>query len=358
MADRGWGTSGGVLKEQAQRAWLPALVPWRSVLIPVLACALAPMPVYGRPQPESDIPAPQDQAQGTAPQPPAPPAAAAPATEPPGHHHHHKPPESVATEEEGITVTTRRLAPDPLRGMNAASFGVINKVDEAVLAPVAHAYERNVPEPARDGLHNALRNLREPVIAANFLLQHRIGKTGQTLARFVINSTVGLAGLFDVARRKPFHMPWRENGFADTMGFYGVGPGPYLFLPLIGSTTVRDLAGRVADRAVLPIALGSRVIPTAAAVPMLAISVLDKRVENDERITNQRTQAARGGDLYAIVRDDYLRRRKAEIDGLHSHRAPRVEKEEEAPQPAATPPPAPAQSPPAGATPAGADTSL
>ncbi|MFX6258432.1 MlaA family lipoprotein, partial [Acinetobacter baumannii] len=88
------------------------------------------------------------------------------------------------------------------------------------------------PVPVRSGIRNFLYNLREPIVFVNFLLQHKAGKAAETLGRFVVNSTVGVGGLFDMAKRRPIHLPRRPNGFADTLGFYGVKPGPFLFLPL------------------------------------------------------------------------------------------------------------------------------
>src|SRR3546814_84941 len=126
---------------------------------------------------------------------------------------------------------------------NIKSYRVIQSVDKALVAPVATGYQRVLPEPVRDGLGNALRNISEPVNFLNFLLQFKIGKAAETLGRFVVNTTFGVGGLVDVAKTKPFNLPYRRNGFANTLGFYGVEPGPYFYLPLVGPTTLRDMAG-------------------------------------------------------------------------------------------------------------------
>ncbi|MCE3590054.1 VacJ family lipoprotein, partial [Escherichia coli] len=102
------------------------------------------------------------------------------------------------------------------------------------------------------GIRNFFNNLSEPVSFLNFMLQIKPGRAAETVARFAVNTTVGVGGVIDVARRKPFRRPRRPNGFANTLGFYGVKPGPFLFLPLIGPTTVRDLVGLSIDRMVLP----------------------------------------------------------------------------------------------------------
>src|SRR3546814_4173394 len=91
----------------------------------------------------------------------------------------------------------------------------------------------------------------------NFLLQFKIGKAAETLGRFVVNTTFGVGGLVDVAKTKPFNLPYRRNGFANTLGFYGVEPGPYFYLPLVGPTTLRDMAGNGIALLVLPTTVGA-----------------------------------------------------------------------------------------------------
>jgi len=231
-------------------------------------------------------------------------------------------PEPIVIEEPGITVTGAPFRPtrDPLAGVNMASFAVTQAIDRAVIEPMAKGYEKTIPEPARDGLHNALVNLREPMVAVNFLLQHKVGQAGHTLARFAVNSTVGLLGIFDVARHKPFHLAHRENGVANTLGFYGVGPGPFMFLPLFGATTLRDLVGRVADRAAVPLLIGRVSVPVAVTAPLAVVGVLDHRVRNAERIDHLRDEP----DEYRATREEYMARRRAEIDALrHPDRVPK-----------------------------------
>jgi phospholipid-binding lipoprotein MlaA len=141
-----------------------------------------------------------------------------------------------------------------------ASFAVTQALDSAVLEPFSKGYEAVVPSPVRDGIHNVLYNLREPVIAANYLMQHKIGKTGETIARFVINSTIGLAGIFDMAKRKPFKLGYHENGFADTLGFMAWVTGR-IFYALVRFNDLARSCGADCDRAALPTAIGGNVIP-------------------------------------------------------------------------------------------------
>lgn len=205
---------------------------------------------------------------------------------------------------------------DPVEQLNEVSFVAVQAVDELLVAPTAHLYHAGFPEPIRDGLHNALDNLDEPIVFLNFVLQLKPGKAIETLGRFAINSTIGVAGLFDMARRRPFNLPRRSNGLADTLGYYGVGPGPYLFLPIIGSTTLRDLLARPFDLMILP-AIAPR--PFANAGVSLGkgiLSALDERDQEDVKLTRMREAK----DPYVAHREEYLARRKAEIEVLKGQR--------------------------------------
>ena len=216
-----------------------------------------------------------------------------------------------------IVITGRKRDPgDPLARINAQSFAITQAIDEAVIEPTATAYEKAVPEPVRNGLRNFANNLHEPAVFVNFILQLKIGKAAETLGRFAINTTVGVGGLFDVAKRKPINLPRRRNGFADTLGCYGVPPGPFLFLPLIGPTTVRDLIGGSVDGFVIPLPLpgpaARQLRQPTVALARSAARELDKRVEFDEEITDIR----KSEDPYVASRTYYLRKRQAEIESL------------------------------------------
>ncbi len=214
-----------------------------------------------------------------------------------------------------IVVSGELKAPpgDPLARANAISYEVLQNVDDKFVAPVAGAYEKNVPRPARMALRNFVRNVREPVGALAFLLQFKPGKAVETMARFGINTTVGLAGTIDVARSKPFKLPYRQNGLANVLGYYGVGPGPYLFLPIVGPTTVRDLFGLVADRLVVPLAVGSPFNQPYYAIPVNTLDALDYRNTADEDFKRLRN----ADDPYSSYRRVYLQSRIDQIEALH-----------------------------------------
>lgn len=231
------------------------------------------------------------------------------------------PPPPAASQDavQDIVVTGEKGAPpgDPLEQLNAKSFEAVQSVDKAVVEPVAKAYNKGLPRPVRKGLRNFFSNIGEPIVAAAYLLQFKPGKAAETVGRFGINSTLGLLGLFDVARRKPFHLPHRDNGLANTLGFYGIGPGPYMYLPIVGPTTVRDIIGDTIDKMILPFAIGAPFNKPTYVIPATLLNQLGERAAFDETIQAIRKE----DDPYTVYKQLYLKQRQAEIDALHG-RAP------------------------------------
>lgn len=212
-----------------------------------------------------------------------------------------------------VIAGPRPTKEDPMARVNAEMFGAVQAVDGALIGPVALGYKKAVPEPVRSGFRNFLRNLDSPVVFLSFMLEGKPGKAFETVGRFAINSTIGVAGLADVAKTRTFKLPFRPNGFADVLGFYGVKPGPYFFLPLIGPTTLRDMIGGAGDAAVLPTAVGSPFNKMAYTLPTGTIDAIDYRAEFDEKL--QRLRAS-GKHPYVARREFYLWMRQAEIDEL------------------------------------------
>ncbi|MEE4450308.1 VacJ family lipoprotein [Novosphingobium resinovorum] len=309
--------------------------------------------------------APADAA-APAPQTATDPAAAAPAA---------ADPTATAPAQDGadIIVMPRKPPPpgDPLERINEQSFKAVQAVDKAVLEPMAKVYNKGLPRPVRQGLRNFFSNLNEPVVFVAYLLELKPGKAFETAGRFVINTTIGAAGFIDMAKRKPFNLPYRPNGLADVLGYYGVGPGPYFYAPIIGPTTLRDVIGDTVDKMLLPAVVGSPFNKPEVVIPSAILSQLGERAAFDDEIRRIREE----DNPYAAYRELYLKQRKAEIDALHGRVSENVvpvygpdmktagdkaaEKAEEiAKEPAASPAPAatpaePAASPsePAPATP-------
>jgi phospholipid-binding lipoprotein MlaA len=146
---------------------------------------------------------------------------------------------------------------DPLEGPNRFIFSINRAVDIIAIRPLAVLYRDWMPQPAQRGLHNVLENLGEPVTAIAEVVQGAPGRAGTTMARFLINSTIGVAGLFDVA--SAMGLSKTKEGFGNTAGYYaGVEPengGFYIVLPLIGPSNARDGVGLAIDAAVDPFSI-------------------------------------------------------------------------------------------------------
>jgi phospholipid-binding lipoprotein MlaA len=202
---------------------------------------------------------------------------------------------------------------DPLSAVNIQSYKAVQAVDSAVVLPVAKGYKSVLPRGVRTGLRNILLNLTEPIVFVNYMLQLQPKRAVEVVGRFAINSTVGIGGVLDVARKKPFHLPHHTNGFAYTLGYYGVPSGPYLFLPLIGPTTLRDMFGRIVDQSMVPAVVGYPFTGLTYSIPTGAINALDFRVEADAALE----KLHKADNPYAATRADYLARRKRDIAALH-----------------------------------------
>ena len=209
---------------------------------------------------------------------------------------------------------------DSLEGLNRTMFGLHQALDKAVYRPVAMGYKTVVPKPVRSGLRNMLSNLTEPIVFLNYLLQLKPGKAVKTFARFTINSTIGLAGLVDVAKAKDVALPHVPNGFGNTLARYGVGPGPYLFLPFAGPTTLRDVMGGPIDGAILPVSVGIPFNRVEFQVSTAVLGGLDRRVEADPELRALFDGAV---DPYATLRSAFLQNRAAEVEEIrHPTRSP------------------------------------
>ncbi|RSU65260.1 VacJ family lipoprotein [Sphingomonas sp. S-NIH.Pt1_0416] len=225
---------------------------------------------------------------------------------------------SVANDTPDIIVSGRSRRGDPAEPLNARSFEAAQAVDRILLGPVASAYGQKSPGPLRDGLRNFLGNLREPTVFINYMLQLKPGKAAETAGRFAINTTAGIAGFFDVARKKPFSLPRRRNSLGNTLGFWGVGPGPFFFLPLVGPTSLRDFGGTLVDHLLLPGIPVGPLRSAAVRIPLRTLNILDRRIESDGALRCLRAAP----DPYAATRAFYLARRRDEIAALHGKPGP------------------------------------
>jgi phospholipid-binding lipoprotein MlaA len=206
----------------------------------------------------------------------------------------------------GASAVAAQQVSDPIEPVNRAIFRFNDAVDRAVLEPVARGYRYVAPEPVRRSVRNFLSNLRAPVTLANDLLQGERDRAGTTLARFMINTTLGVGGLFDAASVFG-HQPHDED-FGQTLGRWGVGDGPYLVLPLLGPSNLRDTGGRVGDYFFDP--LNQCCIGDDAALARFGSSALSEREQALEVVDDLRRNTL---DVYATVRSAYAQRRAAQI---------------------------------------------
>jgi phospholipid-binding lipoprotein MlaA len=199
---------------------------------------------------------------------------------------------------------------DPWEPTNRAVFDFDIKMDHAVARPVAKFYVDAVPEPARDGIHNALDNLNNPVVFANDVLQGDTAKAGDTLGRFLINSTAGLAGLIDVAAK--IGIPGHPNDFGITLGKGGATEGSYLVLPFVGPKPPRDLLGQGVDIAFDPLTYMTWNNSTLYMIIRSGLGVLDSRASNLDAVESIERSSI---DFYATTRSLYRQNRTAQING-------------------------------------------
>jgi len=203
---------------------------------------------------------------------------------------------------------TAEDANDPLEGLNRGIFHASLVTDHILFRPLALGYRAVVPKPVRNSIRNFLNNLDSPPIFANELLQGDFKQAGTTVVRFGINSTVGVGGLFEVADDWGF--PRHTEDFGQTLGTYGMGEGPYLFLPLAGPAPPRDLAGRVVDIFLDPLTyvhMGSQNYWRYVRVGTDAIDLRERNIETLDDI--ERTSV----DYYASIRSLYRQTRNNEI---------------------------------------------
>jgi phospholipid-binding lipoprotein MlaA len=198
---------------------------------------------------------------------------------------------------------------DPLEPSNRLWFAVHEAVDQAVLEPVARGYRAAVPEPARIGVRNVLGNFRAPVILLNDLLQGNFARAEVTLGRFMINSTLGLGGILDVA--KDLGVPGHGGDFGQTLAVWGLGEGPYLFVPFLGPSNPRDLSGFAVDFVTNPFSyVGQGDIVTGLTWARIGATVVDTREVLLDPIDQVRRTSL---DPYATLRSAYRQRRNAEL---------------------------------------------
>ena len=196
---------------------------------------------------------------------------------------------------------------DPYEDFNRQMFAFNEGLDQAVIEPIARGYEAVTNEPVREGVGNFTSNLNEPLTFVNHVLQGQLPDAGATLGRFVINTTVGVAGIFDPA--SSMGMQRTKEDFGQTLGTWGVDSGPFLVLPVIGPTNPRDLTGMGADIALNPLNYPEFESDDEIRLGIAAVGGINARAGAIEAIDELRNQV----DPYTTVRRLYGRTRAEDI---------------------------------------------
>jgi phospholipid-binding lipoprotein MlaA len=201
--------------------------------------------------------------------------------------------------------------PDPLEPLNRKTLVFNQGVDRFILNPITTVYRFIVPEPGRRAVRRVLANLESPATLVNDVLQLEFKDAGVTTARFLVNSTVGLAGIFDVGNE--IGLPPHRSDFGQTLARAGVGSGPFLILPVLGPSTARDGAGTVVDAFLHPTlyVLGpvDQVIYSSIHGGSAGIALFDQQADNLQQLEESSV------DYYAALRSAYYQNRIAQIRG-------------------------------------------
>jgi len=193
-------------------------------------------------------------------------------------------------------------ARDPLEPLNRGVYQFNEGVDTVLLKPVAEIYQGVVPPIARTGIRNVFNNLNDVVVALNNLLQGKFTEAASDVGRIAINTTAGLFGLFDVA--SPAGLEKHDEDFGQTLGYWGVGDGPYLVLPFIGPRNLRDAGGLLVDWQVDPLL---QFDPVRTRNQLWALRIVSLRAE---LLSASKLLSVAALDEYEFVRDAYLQRRR------------------------------------------------
>ena len=194
---------------------------------------------------------------------------------------------------------------DPWEGLNRTMFAFNDKLDVYVLEPTATGWSKVAPLRVRTSISNFFSNLRFPIVTANDLLQGKALAAGSDVSRFVVNTTVGVLGFFDPASR--WGLGERDEDFGQTLGVWGVPAGPYLVIPFLGPSTVRDAGGSAVD-------VAFAVTPFFVDTWILAAARLGDAVDERSLYLQEVRDAKQSAlDYYAFVRNAYLQRRNAQV---------------------------------------------
>lgn len=191
---------------------------------------------------------------------------------------------------------------DPLEPLNRGIYKFNDGADALLIKPAGQFYSLIVPEWIRTGVSNFFSNLNDVIVVVNDVLQFKVSQAGSDVARFAINTTVGVLGLFDIATGWGFEK--HDEDFGQTLGYWGIGDGPYVVLPILGPSNARDAVGWVGDYYAWPV---TYVKDDTTELVLISLRIVSARAELLATSSILETAAL---DPYAFVRDAYLQRRR------------------------------------------------
>lgn len=206
----------------------------------------------------------------------------------------------------GSAAVHAEADPDPYECFNRRVFHFNDRLDRHVVKPAATFYLQITPKAVVTGIGNFFTNLGEPLTVVNLLMQGDVRTAMADTGRFVLNTTAGLVGIFDVAAVAG--LPAHHKDFGTTLGVWGVKPGPYLMLPFVGPSTTRDLGGRGVDF------LDN---PATFHMPLIPETVLYTANSFNQRAALLSMEGIIQGDKYTFIRDVYLQHRQFEVTNGH-----------------------------------------
>jgi phospholipid-binding lipoprotein MlaA len=207
---------------------------------------------------------------------------------------------------------------DPLEPLNRGIYQFNEAVDKAAIKPVAQAYKEVLPQPVRTGVANFFSNLDDVLVLLNDLLQFKLEQAASDFSRVVWNTTVGIAGLIDVGSKMDLEK--HNEDFGQTLGYWGIGDGPYLMLPILGPSNLRDTAGRVVDWQ-FDLVTNYYDVPVRNTATVVKVVDTRSRLLQTDKILDEAAI-----DPYVFMRDAYLQRRR---NLVHDGNPPRLKLDED-----------------------------
>ncbi|SJM89849.1 VacJ family lipoprotein [Crenothrix polyspora] len=197
---------------------------------------------------------------------------------------------------------------DPWESWNRTTSSFNNDVDKAILKPMAKSYKNTAPKPINTGVTNFFSNISDIGVSVNDLLQLKFLQSGMDVSRFVINSTAGLGGIFDVASK--LKLPKHNEDFGQTLGFWGVPSGSYTVLPFFGASSPRDAVGLVGDALLNPLTYVSMFGGVAASAATTGTTVLDVTDTRSDLMSTEKIVDEGAIDRYDFIKNAYTQHRE------------------------------------------------